>query len=85
MPLDKNKLKSGIRSMVKKLAKLEDQGKAEDIFVNELADAIESYVKTATVQVLVTGITTAGSPAAQAQVAPVPASGDPNAGTGGIT
>lgn len=85
MPLNKNKLKTEIRSMIKDLAKLEDQGKAEDIFVNGLANAIEKYVKSGTVSVLVTGVTTAGSAVAQTQAAPVPATGDPVAGTGGIS
>lgn len=85
MSLNKNKLKKAIREVTRKLAKLEDQGKAEDIFVDGLANAIEDYVKSGTVSVTVTGITTAGSPSAQTQVTPVPASGDPMGGTGGIT
>lgn len=83
--LNKSKLKNDLRSVVKELTALKDQGKSEDIIVNGLADAIENYIKSGVVQVTVQGISTAGSPSAQAQVAPVTAIGDPNGGTGGIS
>lgn len=74
MPLAKDVLKTDIKNALANMQykKYED---AVDSFVNELASAIDKYIKSGLVTVTVAGITTAGSPSAQAQVAPVQATG----------
>ena len=68
MPLDKNGLITAIAAAVEDMQDKKYDAAKKD-YTNAIATAIEKYVKSMTITV--TGITTAGSAATQAQVAPV--------------
>ena len=75
---------ANLKKTIKELCSHENS--AED-FANGLANALETWIKTATVTVTApTGvIQVQGSPSAQANVEPISIAGDSATSTGGIT
>jgi hypothetical protein len=85
MSLNKGKLKADIKNALKSGDNLQDSEEALEKVANAITNAVDSYIKTATVTVTVQGIITTGSPSTQTQVAPVKATGNLIQGTGGIS
>lgn len=89
MALDKSGLQSTLRTIFEDLS----EGKSADDAATSLSDAIDVYVKTAIATVTVPSGTfivsvTGGSGAPAVGIpnpAPVPVTGDPGAGTGGLS
>ncbi len=61
MALQKEKLKQDIKALLAELVKSEDQNKSMNDFAGGLADIIDAYIKTATVNTTVTGICPSGA------------------------
>jgi hypothetical protein len=79
MPLQKELLKQGILGVLKQMKQVKDPEGAEEKFADLLADVIDGYVKTGTVNVNVTTVTTTASP-----TGPLPGTGT-GTGTGTIS
>ncbi len=84
MPLDKNTLVNDLINMRKSMATKKDTGDSD--YANALANAIEKYVKSGTVEIIIQSgaITVAGSATTQKNVSPITIDGNPTASTGGI-